>query len=264
MGVFDEDTSLVRDGDVWRGEVSPRWHVGAGPNGGYLATFPLRAMLDLAPLPDPLAMTTHYLQRPVYGPIELRPRLLHATKGHAYLTVEAVQEHGVVLTSLATVGTLRDTIDPRVQGRMPETAPPDDHVTVPHQDDPALEFTHRFEYRAPRPEFESFYPPTPGSPAVQGWMRLLDRDLDTLAVPLFMDGMPPAVFGALGPSLVPTLELTVHWRSRPRTPWHFARFGTRFFSGGYIEEDGELWGEDGRLVAMSRQLARCVPLDGAS
>jgi len=262
MSLFDDDTALVRDGDVWRGEVSPRWHVGAGPNGGYLATLPLRAALDLAPLPDPLSMTTHYLQRPVYGPIEVRPRLLHATRGHAYLAADAVQEHGVVLTALAVVGTLRE--DTRLAARMPETAPPDEHVTVPATDDPSLEFTRRFEYRARRPEFEGFYPGTPGIEVAQAWMRLLDRDVDTLAVPVFMDGMPPAVFGALGPGLMPTLELTVHWRARPRTHWHLARFSTRFFTGGYVEEDGELWGEDGTLVSMSRQLARYVPIDDAS
>jgi hypothetical protein len=264
MGVFDEDTALAREGDVWRGEVSPRWHVGAGPNGGYLASFPLRAMLDLAPHPDPLSMTTHYLQRPVYGSIEVRPRILHATRGHAYLAADAAQDHGIVLTALAVVGTLRDTDLSPVQGRMPETAPPDEHVAMPEADEPALEFTRRFEYRAPRPEFEAFYPRTPGIDAVQGWMRLRGRGLDVLAVPTFMDGMPPAVFASLGPGLMPTLELTVHWRSRPRTRWHFARFATRFFTGGYVEEDGELWGEDGRLVAMSRQLARYVPLDQPS
>ena len=264
VGVFDDDTALVRDGDVWRGEVSPRWHVGAGPNGGYLASFPLRAVLDVSPLPDPLSMTIHYLQRPAYGPIELRPRLLHTTKGHAYLAVEATQDHGVVLTSLAVVGTLRDDSPLQLHARMPETAPPDEHMTVPTADDPSLEFTRRFEYRAPRAEFEGFYPRTPGIEVSQSWMRMHDRELDALAVPLFMDGLPPAVFGALGPGLMPTLELTVHWRSRPRTHWHFARFATRFFTAGYIEEDGELWGEDGTLVAMSRQLARYVPLQAPS
>ncbi|HEX2039510.1 MAG TPA: thioesterase family protein [Acidimicrobiales bacterium] len=265
MGVFDDDTALVRDGGTWRGQVSPRWHIGRGVNGGFVSTLPLRAMLDVSPHPEPLSMTTHYLQRPVYGPVEVRPRLLHATKGHAYLAAEAVQEHGVVLAALAITGTIRDVAGPTLYGRMPETAPPEEQATMPDQDDPSLEFTRRFEYRAPRPEFEAFFPATPDDASVvQGWMRLRDRDLDALAVPTFMDGMPPAAWGALGPGLTPTVELTVHWRSRPRTRWHLARFSTRFFTGGYVEEDGELWGEDGRLVAMSRQLARYSPLEPPS
>lgn len=261
MSEFDDDTALTRDGDVWRGTVSPRWHVGSGPNGGYLATFPLRAALDVAPQPDPLSMTTHYLQRPTYGPVEVRARLLHATRNHAYLAAEATQERGVVLTSLVVTGTMRDSELSPLRAPMPETPGPAECVTMPTIEDPSLEFTRRFEYRTPVPEFEGYYAPTPGVCESRGWARLHDRDLDPLAVPLFADSFPPAVFIALGPGLMPTLELTVHWRGRPRSRWHFARFGTRFFTGGYVEEDGEVWGEDGTLVAMSRQLARYTPLN---
>ena len=54
----------------------------------------------------------------------------------------------------------------------------------------------------------------------------------------------------------PTLELTVHWRNRVRTDWHYAAFETRTLAGGYVDEEGELWSSDGTLIAASRQLAR--------
>ena|SRR5688572_18432124 len=260
MSELDDDTALTRDGDVWRGTVSPRWHVGAGPNGGYLATFPLRAMLDVAPLPDPLSMSTYYLQRPVYGPIEVRARVLHATGSHAYLAADAHQEHGHVLTAQAVFGRLRESELSPLRAPMPEVVPPDDCVTVPPPDDPSLEFVRRFEVRTQSADFGSFFSYAADRHQSAGWLRFVDRDLDALGIPVFADCLPPAVFGAMGPGLMPTLELTVHWRARPRTRWHWACFGTRFFTGGYIEEDGEIWDEDGTLVVMSRQLARFTPM----
>jgi hypothetical protein len=260
MSEFDDDTALTRDGDVWRGTVSERWHVGAGPNGGYLATFPLRAMLDVAPRPDPLSLSTYYLQRPAYGPIEVRVRVLHATKSHAYLAADVHQEASHVLTALAVFGRMRESELSPVRAPMPEVVPLDDSVVVPPPDDPSLEFVHRFEVRMQSADIASFFTSAGNRHESAAWLRFVDRDLDALGVPVFADCLPPAIFGALGPGVMPTLELTVHWRTRPRTRWHWARFATRFYTGGYIEEDGEIWGEDGTLVAMSRQLARFTPM----
>ena len=50
----------------------------------------------------------------------------------------------------------------------------------------------------------------------------------------------------------PTLN---HVRERPVPGWLRARFTTRFVTGGFLEEDGELWDAADRLVAQSRQLA---------
>ena len=55
------------------------------------------------------------------------------------------------------------------------------------------------------------------------------------------------------------LELTVHLRRPPGPGWLQAAIRSRALLGGLIEEDAEVWDEDGRLVAMSRQLAQVVP-----
>jgi hypothetical protein len=89
---------------------------------------------------------------------------------------------------------------------------------------------------------------------------------DLLAIPVLVDAAPPAVMeiGATGST---TLELTVHVRARPRSPWLACRASTRFVIGGHHDEDFEVWdGAAGHLVAQSRQLGRlpragsiCVP-----
>lgn len=53
----------------------------------------------------------------------------------------------------------------------------------------------------------------------------------------------------------PTVELTAHIRGIPVPGWLRCAFTTRFVSGGYLEEDGEVWDLSGRLIAQSRQLA---------
>lgn len=257
--VFDADTALTRQGDTWHGEITDRWSVGAGPNGGYLATFPLRAMFDVTPVPQPRSMTTHYLQRPVPGPVTVQARVVHATRSHAYLAAEASQAHGAVLNAVAVFSLERQGEGGRTLARMPDFPPPETCTMLP-PDATSPEIVNRFEYRPSGDTLESFWVDGPGTARIAAWVRFHDRDPDNLAVPQFADSFIPAWFGAAGPGLMPTLELTVHWRSRPHTPWTLALFQTRFETDGYIEEDGELWGEDGRLIAQSRQLARFVPI----
>ena len=43
-------------------------------------------------------------------------------------------------------------------------------------------------------------------------------------------------------------------------PFVATTFVSRLAAGGVVEADGELWSEDGRLLAQSRQLALIRPL----
>lgn len=60
---LDVDTCLSLEGaGRYSGELSERWNVGVGMNGGYLAVFCLRAVLAESSLPDPLSMTVRLRQ----------------------------------------------------------------------------------------------------------------------------------------------------------------------------------------------------------
>jgi hypothetical protein len=70
------------------------------------------------------------------------------------------------------------------------------------------------------------------------------------------DAFPPTAFDARLPlGWTPTVELTAHVRARPEPGWLRCRFTTPFVTGGFLEEDGEVWDASGRSVARSRQLA---------
>ena len=78
------------------------------------------------------------------------------------------------------------------------------------------------------------------------------------------DAWVPAIFSRVTVPLgVPTIDLTVHFRQAPpRAPgWAQVRFRTTMSAEGYLEEDGEVWSADGRLLAQSRQLGVVVAPD---
>ena len=96
-----------------------------------------------------------------------------------------------------------------------------------------------------------------GMMRVSGWFRLRDEPVvDTLGLLVAVDAFPPTIFNASLPvGWTPTVELTAHIRARPAPGWLRCVFTTRFVTGGFIEEDGEVWDDTGTLVAQSRQLA---------
>jgi acyl-CoA thioesterase len=92
----------------------------------------------------------------------------------------------------------------------------------------------------------------------KGWIRFKhSRPHDILSVILAAEAFPPAVLASQGVvAWVPTIEFSVNLRRIPDTSWLKGVFRTRFITCGLVEEDGELWDENGRLVAISRQIAQ--------
>lgn len=257
---LDEDTALARRGEGrFQGRVTGRFDVGAGPNGGYLAGLLLRALMEESPLPDPLTMSVHYLSRPSRGACEVLVAPYRLGSGHATLAARLVQEGETRCASLCTLGRWRRPSPGDFQ-------PPPPAVPGPHQcrpvrrvgEDPPL--WERLETRVADPGLVFNMREGPGEAVAGGWARLADgRATDAIAVPLLLDSWPPAVCNRTmegDRSGAPTIEYTVHWRDRAASDWCYARLETRALKGGYIDEDGQLWDEAGRLVAESRQLAR--------
>nr|MDQ3293609.1 thioesterase family protein [Actinomycetota bacterium] len=96
-----------------------------------------------------------------------------------------------------------------------------------------------------------------------GWIRLADGEpADGLALVAMTDAWPPAAFTRVATRMAaPTVDLTVHVRRPDPAPdgWFLVVFRTTLAADGYLEEDGQLWSEDGRLLAQSRQLALAAP-----
>jgi acyl-CoA thioesterase len=137
----------------------------------------------------------------------------------------------------------------------PEIAAPEEtediSALIPVGMSPLLD---RYRYRAARiPGWMSGKPS--GVTESLCWVRAADgRPVDALLAGAMCDAFPP-VTAEIGLIASATIQLTVHYRRRPDTLWALGHITTRHVIDGYHDEDVELWDEQGRLIAQSRQLA---------
>ena len=80
---------------------------------------------------------------------------------------------------------------------------------------------------------------------------------DLISLLMFADAMPPPIFTLHGPvGWVPTLDLSVQVRAHPAPGPVQVRSRSRYLTDGVVEEDGEYWDSEGKLVVLSRQTAK--------
>jgi acyl-CoA thioesterase len=257
---FDRAVAVHADGaGRVHGRIADGWDVGGTPNGGYVMAIGVQGLLTAVDQPDPLSVTAHYLDRAQPGPVEIDVERVRAGRRHETAVATMRQHDRRIVVLVATFTDLSDVAEEGyVAAAPPELPPPEESVpSLPAPGFTPPPVTERVALRL-HPGQVGFALGKPNGVAeVSGWTRFADgREPDSASLPMFADALPPAVFNA-GTTLgwVPTLEMTVQIRRRPAPGWLRGRFTTRFVSGSYLEEDGELWDAEGRLVALSRQLA---------
>jgi acyl-coenzyme A thioesterase PaaI-like protein len=215
-------------------------------------------MREAAGRPDPVTVTGHYLAPGQAGPATVTTDVVK--RGRTFTTATAAM-HADGKRLLQVLGTFGDVSTPmgpeRVEAAPPNLPPPDACFAVVPTDAYPPPFMGRVDLRL-HPDDAGFAMGAPsGEPRVRGWFRLRDDEpIDTIALVLAVDAFPPTAFNARLPvAWTPTVELTAHVRARPAPGWLRCVFTTRFVTGGFLEEDGEIWDDTGRLVAQSRQLA---------
>lgn len=251
---FDTDTALEPIGDgLWRGVVDPSWFVVSGPNGGFVAALAARA-IELRSERPPRSLTLHYLEAPVEGPIDVATTIERDGRTTASLSLRMTQEGKTVALGLAACAQPREDQPEWHDAVMPELPAPEDCEEFPLDHPRTPPYFRKYEARWVPPQRED-------RPAhITVWLRTRDpRPLDDVVVAALTDAMiPPAFLRMTRRLFVPTIDLTIHWRAplpEGDHPWVLGHFVTREGGGGACEEDGELWSQDGRLLAQSRQLA---------
>jgi acyl-CoA thioesterase len=251
---FDADTALAEVGENrWRGTVPATWSIGTGPNGGFMAALAARAA-GLAAGAPPRSLTLHYLAPPAESEIDVAAEVVRAGRSATFLRIVLTQQERPVVLALAVCGAWYDDAPSWSDAEPPQLPPIEDCIRV----DPS---------RSGVPPLQTRYQMhlAPGEPdlrpvEVKGYIRTADpHPSDEVVLAAMSDAfIPPAFFRSPEPVMVPTLELTIHFRGRPPEgdpPWIHGRFVSRAAGGGVTDEDGDLWSADGRLLVQARQLA---------
>ncbi|MFD5258807.1 MULTISPECIES: thioesterase family protein [Streptomyces] len=264
---FDRDTAVtLREPGVYDTDLSAGWTIFGAVNGGYLLAVLGRALADALPHSDPFTVTAHYLSASRPGPAVVRTEPVRAGRtlstGQASLfqydeegrEVERIR----VLASYGDLDALPD--DVRTSAKPPAFAPigqcfgPEDGPAPDVDQQPIAE---RLMLKLDPSTVGWALGEPSGKGEMRAWFGLADgRDADPLSLLLAVDALPPTAFDLGVVGWVPTIELTVHVRCRPAPGPVRVSLTTRNLAGGFLEEDGEVWDSQDRLVAQSRQLAR--------
>jgi acyl-CoA thioesterase len=270
---FDTGTAVAaRTGEsgVYDAELGAGWGIGGGINGGLLLALAGRALQsELAGdgddgHPDPLAISAYYLTPGAPGPAVLRTSVVRrgraVSTGQVSLSQPTADGEVERIRVLATYGALDG--DPTTSAVPPELPPPEECVTSAQAPPDFLKqasLLERLDLRLDPATTGWAVGKPSGNGVIRGWLRMKDgREPDPLLLLLAVDALPPVAFELGLPGWTPTLELTAHVRARPAPGWLRVQLVNRTLTGGFLEEDAEVWDSQGRLVALSRQLARAA------
>jgi acyl-coenzyme A thioesterase PaaI-like protein len=274
MSAFDEATAVQRVAkgryavrpDLRFALVAPGGDVPPAMNGGVMVATALRAVLDTSPHPYPVATSAHFLRVPRLEPAEVEVTWLKQGGTAATARATVIQEARPVLDVTVTTGSL--PADPSANGDLSWTGEPP--MLPPIEEcvnlgpwpgtmgaDGAAGYAAHVDLRLDPATIGWRRGEPAGIPEMRGYFRLReDRDPDAYTLALAVDGLPPVVFGLGAAGWSPTVELTWHMRAVPAPGALRVATRCRHVSGGWFDEEAEVWDAAGRLVAQSRQIAR--------
>lgn len=242
-------------------QIVDGWDILGNANGGYLMSLLGRAALTYTERPDVVSMSANFLAPGRAGPIvidveEVRLGRRFATVQSTATSVDAAR---ATITSTVICGDLTEHDGPTlVSVTPPEIPEPDDCITVDPTETFPPPFVGNFDQRIHPDDTGGLHgePAPHGLPQFRSWMRLRDGEpMDSLAVVLFGDALPPPVFNSNLPvGWSPTVQLTVHVHARPANDWVLVDHRADIIDGGVFEAVTTVFERSGKVLGRARQL----------
>ncbi len=251
---FDHDVYVDRTGENrFETEISSDWNIVA-PNGGYLMAIAGKAISSFSDYQIPLSMTAYYHKPASPGHAELIIDRVIKSKRTNTAKISLIQKNSVVI-SYTGMFTQKDAFSGMtLVQKQPILPDPSVCIEIP---DPPLSFFKQVRLSVPPDQLDWLLGVEGKETVFSGYFSFQDnRPMDALAVLLLVDATPPPILRKTGPlAWVPTIELTVQVRNIPTGSSLGFLSKTRFTTNGLTETDVELWTEEGKIIALGRQLA---------
>lgn len=261
MSAWSKVCALERDGAAFTAQLPASWGQGRTGFGGLVAGLGLRALAGQVPADRLLRSVLVDFVGPVApGPLQVQAEVLRQGRSLTQAEARVTQEGQLCAVILAAFGASRRTrMPPLTPGPAPAAPGPDDLVDFPFIEGITPSFTRFFDYR-----WAGHHVPFSGSDQahVDGWVRFKDTAaVDAVGLLGLIDAWPAPVLALLGrPAMASTVtwmvDIVGHLPPQGVAPDQWWRFEARGVAAadGYADVEGRLWGPDGRLVAVSRQL----------
>ena len=251
---FDHDVHVERTGEArFETEISSDWNIVA-PNGGYLMAIAGKVISSISDYQNPLSMTAYYHKPTSPGHAELIIDRIIKSKRTITAKISLIQKKKEVI-SYTGIFTQKDAFSGMTLVQK-QPMLPDPSVCVEIPDSP-LSFFKQVRLSVPQDQLDWLQGVKGKETVFSGYLSFYDnRPLDALSVLLFVDATPPPILRKTGPlAWVPTIELTVQVRNIPTGNSLGFVSKTHFTTNGLTETDVELWTEEGKIIALGRQLA---------
>lgn len=237
--------------------IADGWQQGRGAFGGLVLAILARAGEQVVADPDRTlrTLTAEIVGPTLPGPADIAVEILRAGTGVTTVAARLTQGNEVCAHAVIVFARPRGTYDAPPGLTAPTPPPWRDLPVAPIAPPLAPTFTQHVEFRVTGPV------PFSGTPGdVSGWVRFRrpGRARDAAYAIAMADTFWPALLtGETAPRPAATLTFAFELVGElagldPDAPWYY-RAQTLAARDGYAVESRELWGEDGRLIALNQQ-----------
>jgi acyl-CoA thioesterase len=255
---FDDAVRLAPLGEGrFRGHTHEKYWNFVGPFGGITAATALNGLLQREErIGDPLSLTVNFMAPIKAGEFTVETRLVRSNRSTQHWSVQIVQEGEPVLGGLAVFAIRRETWRLR-EAVPPEASTPEDCKLFKAR--LGIAWPAMYEMRYARGKFGVENPDTVTHCWVSDAPR---RQLDHAALTAICDAFFPRIF-LRRPQMAPiaTVSLNIYFHTDAAD---LAREGSepvlcvakaQVFNKGYYDQEGQVWGRDGVLLATTQQVA---------